>query len=234
MKEFILKTWSDYFSKDALQVQDALSLKIWKKKETELNISWLKLNDFQLITLSESYFEKIKNKFNREIFIDDFEEFITGIDFKFNPADLIYYLDQYSFKSRISNNPNIKVRLLTMNDLNIFNQMTENCSEEDLDAGFVDLEHTIVVGLFANSKLVVCASAYPFLNSESIYDIGYITDPGHRGQGLATICTSHLVENILINGKVPQIRMQPDLISSIKVAEKLGFNRFGEWRYDLL
>lgn len=234
MKEFILKNWSDYFSNDALQVQDGASFKIWKKKDTELNISWLKHNDFQLVTLSDLYFEKIKNKFGRDISFEDFEEFVTEISFKFNPVDLIYYLDQASFKPMTSSHPHVEVRLLTMNDLNVFNQMTENCSEEDLDAGFVDLEHPIVAGLFVNSKLVACASAYPFLKSESIYDIGYITDPGFRGQGFATICTSHLVETILMNGKIPQIRMQPDLISSVKLAERLGFKRYGEWRYDLL
>ena len=59
--------------------------------------------------------------------------------------DHIYYLKSESLEAAQSE---VNVRQLTSKDIEAFQEFCEECSEEDLDAAYVELEHWLVYGGF--------------------------------------------------------------------------------------
>ena len=157
---------------------------------------------------------------------------IADAGLEWNPPDYLYYLENTTEEGYRYSGDQVEVRQISLNDLSAFEQMTDACSEEDLDAGYVEIDHSIVIGVFLGAKMVCRASAYPFMKSTEIYDIGYITHPDFKGKGYGSPCCSALVKEILKQKKVPQIRVQAQISGSIRVAEKVRFVKQGECTYD--
>lgn len=76
-------------------------------------------------------------------------------------------------------------------------------------------------GGFAGGRLV--AVAVPFFVGDRYEDVGVITDPAHRGRGLATACAAAVIADIRARGRVPTWTTSPDNIASRAVAARLGF-----------
>lgn len=198
-----------------------------------INISMLKLNDSIFVSVSTDYWGRLLEFLHgRMPNLIDIEQFAQELGLDWNPPDDLYYLETSNGQSRRFNGEQLEVRQISPDDLAAFEEMTNACSEEDLDAGYVDIDHSIVFGVFVGAQMVCRASAYPFMQSTEIYDIGYITHPQFKGKGYASICCNSLVNEIVKRGKVPQIRVQTHIYGSIRVAEKVGFVKQGEWTYD--
>jgi RimJ/RimL family protein N-acetyltransferase len=161
-------------------------------------------------------------------------EFGESIQFVWNPPDLLYYADLRTFRPRMLADGEVVVRRVHSSDADAFEAMTAACSAEDLDAASVALDDRVVKATFWRGEMVARASAYEFGTDSSIADIGYVTHPSHRGKGYGAACASALTAEVLAQGRIAQIRVQPQLHASIGIARTLGYDLWGEWRYDYI
>jgi RimJ/RimL family protein N-acetyltransferase len=76
-------------------------------------------------------------------------------------------------------------------------------------------------GAFANGWLVSVAGT--FFMGQGYEEIGVVTEPEFRGQGLGVACAGALCEEIQGRGRRPSWTTSPDNVASLRVAEKLGF-----------
>jgi RimJ/RimL family protein N-acetyltransferase len=67
------------------------------------------------------------------------------------------------------------------------------------------------------------AVAVPFYIGNHYEDIGVVTAPEHRRQGLSRSCAAAVIADIRARGHTPTWTTSPDNISSLAVAQTLGF-----------
>jgi RimJ/RimL family protein N-acetyltransferase len=77
-------------------------------------------------------------------------------------------------------------------------------------------------GAFAGGRLV--SVACPFFVGQRYEDIGVVTEPEYRGQGLSVACAGAVCQDILDRGRQASWSTSPDNLASLRVAEKLGFS----------
>jgi len=124
-------------------------------------------------------------------------------------------------------------RALTEADAGAFAELDAACSPEDLDDGYVELDHAIVTGTFAGGRLVCKASAYPLFEADEddapVWDVGFVTRTDARGKGYGKACAALLSREILGRGRFAQIRATDDKRGSIGIALALGYRKYGTW-----
>lgn len=232
LKKTVDAFWLDHFAPGA-RVSEKGQIILSRNANDDLQISYLKMNDYRIIAMNESLHAKFSNYIGkRPISEGALLSFTQEIGFRWNPPDLLFYADGFTFREKQNCPLDVIVRKLSKADAPAFDTMTAECSAADLDAGYVELEHTSVYGVFYKGKMVSQASAYAFYDDERIYDVGYITHPDFRQRGLGGLCASALTRDLLQKGKIAQIRAQPALIGSIGIAESIGYIKMGEWLYD--
>jgi GNAT superfamily N-acetyltransferase len=77
-------------------------------------------------------------------------------------------------------------------------------------------------GAWAEGQLASVACT--FFLGQTYEDIGVVTEPGFRGQGLSTACVGALCQDIWARGRQPSWTTSADNVASQRVAEKLGFS----------
>ena len=78
-------------------------------------------------------------------------------------------------------------------------------------------------GAFAAGRLVSVACT--FFLGQTLEDIGVVTEPDFRGQGLSVACASALCRDILARGRLPSWTTSIENAASLRVAQKLGFEQ---------
>jgi RimJ/RimL family protein N-acetyltransferase len=226
--------WLGHFGLDEREVSREPVVQMAGEEE-RLQISFLDLAGLCVMRLKpghhRGYSDFLKGRSPDE---GSLMEYSSGAGFRWNPPDLLFYADPSCFTPPPLPVEGVEVRRLTPCDSESFEEMTEACPEEDLDAGWVELDHEIVYGVFSGGRMVSRASAYPFLGNAGVYDIGYVTRPGCMGMGYGSLCAAALTADILAMGAVPQIRAQPENAGSTGIARKLGFRLEGRWLMDWL
>ncbi len=76
-------------------------------------------------------------------------------------------------------------------------------------------------GAFIDNQLASIACT--FFLGEMYEEIGIVTAPKFRGNGLSTACAMALCHDIQTRGRVASWTTSPDNLASMRVAEKLGF-----------
>lgn len=85
-------------------------------------------------------------------------------------------------------------------------------------------------GAWVDGELASVACTF-FLGNE-FEDIGVVTEPGYRGNGLSTACTYELCLDIIARGRKPSWSTSTDNAASWRVAQKLGFvHHRHDWLY---
>lgn len=159
---------------------------------------------------------------------DELHARIHGAGFVLNGADHLFYLPLEDQQALLSGHAQADTRRLTSADAAEFERFCTDAPDGDLDEAFVELDHWLVYGTFADGALVAAASAYPWRGSR-LADIGVITLPAFRGRGLARRVVRAIAGDALRQGYEPQYRCQLDNLASIALAGSAGFARFGEW-----
>lgn len=163
--------------------------------------------------------------------LQDMREFLKTIGLRLDRPDRFFYANETDFRPKPVPD-GVVVRPLKESDRLAFEEMTQDTSQEDLEAGFVELVHTLVFGAFIQEKMVSRASAFAFDQEEWIYDVGYVTHPDYRNQGFGAMCASELTKRIFTIDKTPQIRAEPQRMASLQIAKTLGYTFYGTWEYD--
>lgn len=145
-----------------------------------------------------------------------------------NDPDNLFYLPAAERDALRSEAPRRETRELTAADAAAFAELTARAPEDDLDEAFVELDHWLVFGTFAGDTLASAASMYPWSGSR-LADLGVITLPDYRGQGLARATVRAMSAAAIARGYEPQYRCQLDNTASVALAKTAGFRLFGEW-----
>jgi RimJ/RimL family protein N-acetyltransferase len=143
-------------------------------------------------------------------------------------ADYLFYLpvdDQAAVRAETVPE---QTRRLTTADAEAFAQFAAAAPAQDMDDAFVELDHWLVMGTFADGRLVAAASMYPWRGTR-FADLGIITLPDHRGRGLAKRTVRAISARALADGYEPQYRCQLDNTPSVALARAAGFAPFGTW-----
>ena len=171
---------------------------------------------------SEAYYFKMENlefitygvSVKEKVFSNNFKD---NFEIKF---DNEYALPLKSYNRSV--NEKYEYRILTLNDSKLLSEFKQQFNKDELEAGEVSIEDPLVIGAFDGEKLIGVSSTWEWEND--LVDIGLIVDLNYRGQGIGTSVVSVLIDNV-INNKICIYRADYENVGSIKIAEKLGFER---------
>lgn len=154
---------------------------------------------------------------------------LTAAGIALNDPDYLFYLP-VAEQATLGNEPiRDGTRELTPDDEAAFVRFTREVPEDEMAEAFVELDHWLVFGTFADSRLVAAASMYPWSGTR-LADLGVITHPGYRGRGLGRATVRAISAAAIERGYEPQYRCQLDNAPSVALATAAGFSRFGEWK----
>ncbi|MGY5764721.1 GNAT family N-acetyltransferase [Brachybacterium sp. DNPG3] len=119
-------------------------------------------------------------------------------------------------------------RALSADDAASFAAFAEAAPPADLDEAFIELDHWLVHGTFVGERLASAASMYPWSGTR-LADLGVITLPEHRGQGLGRATVRAISAEALARGYEPQYRCQLENTASAALARAAGFVLLGTW-----
>ncbi len=71
----------------------------------------------------------------------------------------------------------------------------------------------------------VASIALPFTIGNRYEDVGVVTNSRYRGRGLSPACVAHLIDDVKGRGHLASWSTSPDNIPSLRVAEKMGFQK---------
>ncbi len=167
---------------------------------------YFKMENLEFITYGASVKEKmLSNSLN-----DNFEK----------KYDNEFALQLKSYKRIV--NEKYNYRILTVNDSKLLTEFKLQFSKDELESGAVSIEDPFAIGAFDGAKLIGVSSTWEWENN--LVDIGLIIATDYRGQGIGTSVVSVLIDNV-INNKICVYRADYENVGSIKIAEKLGFER---------
>lgn len=122
----------------------------------------------------------------------------------------LYLLDWATFKV-FRPSPHYTVRGLTVDDRAEFNAFLHRCPKADSEEADVSLDQENPHGVIdENGRIVAACSAYVW---RGLVDLGVLTDPEHRGQGLA---------KAVVSGACLALEHDPRLIVYRHGTENLG------------
>jgi GNAT superfamily N-acetyltransferase len=164
----------------------------------------------------------------RSVDADELAASLRAAGITLHDPDYLFYLpvaDQAALRTEAGH---AGTRQLTMADQEAFARFVAATPEDDVAEAFVELDHWLVFGTFADGCLVAAASMYPW-SGTGLADLGVITLPAHRGRGLGRATVRAISARAIEQGYEPQYRCQLDNASSVALAKSAGFTQFGEW-----
>lgn len=153
---------------------------------------------------------------------------LQGHGITLNDPDVLFFLPLEEQAALRAEGPDPRTRELTAADAPLFEEFTRAAPEDELDEAFVELDHWLVVGTVVEGRLESASSMYPW-GETRFADLGVITLPEQRGQGLGRATVRGISAAALDRGYEPQYRCQVENTSSIALAESAGFRRLGTW-----
>lgn len=112
---------------------------------------------------------------------------------------------------------------LTSDDEQALNALRQRCTDYEIDDAYVEIEHEIAWGCYKALQLAAVGSGY---RRNGFMDLGVMTDPEFRGQGLARHIVCALVDDTHARGLLPQYRCNRINQASRRVAEAAGFTLY--------
>ena len=116
-----------------------------------------------------------------------------------------------------------EIRQLTPADAEHMETLHNASPAADVEEAFVEVDHLIACGAFAGDQLVAAASGYV---SRGFLDLGVLTHPDFRQQGLGKAVTAELCCWAFDRNMIPQYRHEAGNAASRGVAEALGFTPY--------
>lgn len=123
--------------------------------------------------------------------------------------DQLFYLPVDELRQLSTEAPAEGTRRLTEADAQEFADFAAAAPPEGLDEAFVELDHWLVFGTVVDDRIVAAASTYPW-NGTQLADLGVLTLPSYRGNGLARRTVRALSAAVVTAGYEPQYRCRLD------------------------
>jgi GNAT superfamily N-acetyltransferase len=135
---------------------------------------------------------------------------------------LVHYLFPADYES-CPTPPSFSLRQLTPADAAAMALLHQACPPEEVDEGYVEVDHEIAAGCFAGGQLVAAASGY---TRAGFMDLGVLTHPAYRRLGLGKAVTGALCEWTFARSLIPQYRCNVNNAGSHGVAAGLNFRLY--------
>ena len=119
--------------------------------------------------------------------------------------------------------PPFVLRPLTLADAGLMQVLHQANTPEDVDEGYVEVDHEVVFGCLVEGELVAAASGY---QRTGFIDIGVLTHPGYRRHGLGKAVVGALCSWSIEHGFIPQYRCNQQNTASHGVAKSLCFRYY--------
>ena len=136
-----------------------------------------------------------------------------GLIHYLHPADLPHLATPHSFH----------VRELALSDQEPLSALHSNCTPEEVDDGYVEINHEIVFGCFHENELVSAASGY---RMAGFLDIGVLTHTKFRNLGLGKVVVEALCTWAIAHDIIAQYRCDIHNAGSFGVARALKFRHY--------
>ncbi len=123
--------------------------------------------------------------------------------------------------------PPLTVRRLTIADAGAMGALHAACTPEEVDDGLVEVTHDAAFGCFEDgsvgARLLAAASGYL---RAGFVDIGALTHPAHRRQGLGKLVVAALSQWAIEQGRIAQYRSNTTNPASLALARSLKFRLY--------
>ena len=222
-----MQHWLPEFSHDA--VRGAFHVVIDPRPAGDLPLSILKVvSGPDVVTLTPELAERLSLSSGDRASAEQLSIRMGEAGMRLHGADHLFYLPLPKQPAVRDEAWGSETRELTQQDEEAFTRFRNEAPESDLDDAFVELDHWLVFGTFADGRLVAAASMYPWRGTR-LADLGVLTLPGHRGLGFGRRTVRAISARAIELGYEPQYRCQLDNAPSVALAESAGFARFAEW-----
>ncbi len=134
----------------------------------------------------------------------------------------VHYLFPSDLPALASPHP-FSLRQLALTDQEYMRILANNCTAEEVDEGYVEVDHEIAFGCFLDSQLVAAASGY---RRTGFMDIGVLTHAGFRKLGLGKTVVRAICEWTIARDIIAQYRCNIHNTGSLGVARALGFKHY--------
>ncbi len=134
----------------------------------------------------------------------------------------VYMLDAAAFRP-FAPDPRYVARALTEADRAAFDAFLARCPEKDRAEADISLDQDWPFGVFDGARMVAGASTYRWLG---LVDVGVLTDPAYRGQGLGKAVVSAVAQHVAAQGHVVCYRHAVYNTGSQGIAEGLRFSLY--------
>ncbi len=112
------------------------------------------------------------------------------------------------------------IRTLTIDDADALAAMKSTCTPGEVDMGEVSVDDEIGFGCFDGDRLAAVATGFRLTG---FMDIGVLTDPAYRRQGLGKAVVSALCAWCINLPVIPQYRCLTTNVGSYAISQSLGF-----------
>ena len=137
---------------------------------------------------------------------------------------LVRYLDPDDLPEYAPPAP-YNIRQLTLADAGALLALKGFLTSEEVDEGYVEVDHQIAFGCFLGPQMVAASSGYERMG---FMDIGVLTHSAHRRKGLGKAVVGALCAWSSANGYIAQYRHDVTNTGSAHVAESLNFKVYAE------
>lgn len=179
-----------------------------------------------VLIANECHVEKIHNQLlENEVLADKILQLEDFRNHRLEFDDLDFFLIS---KPEIKANDQ-EVIEISNEDQELINNFYAKLSEDDIDTLDLDFENntTKAWAVIDNENKALAIGRYYLIPTEKgTMDITLATIKNHRGKGYASKLLNQILSSGINNQNIPRYRVKTDNISSIKVAEKLGFKKF--------
>lgn len=136
--------------------------------------------------------------------------------------EFYYLLKPEQFQAYAPNAP-YQARQLQPSDQAAFAAFLAQCSADDRDAGDVSIDPKIGIayGVLDGARIVACASTYDY---DGFTDVGILTDPAYRWQGVGKAAVSALSQHFLTRDDVLLLyRHESENVGSRGIVRSLNY-----------
>ena len=121
------------------------------------------------------------------------------------------------------------LRLLHSSDKAAIKNLQQDVTPLERQLGEVNLEHSVVLGWFSPDNRLLCVGS--LIIEKNLADIGILTHPNARNQGLGKYVVQALIVEGLRMNKLVQYTSMEKNFASVALAKSLGFEQFARETY---
>lgn len=227
-EEIILNNWASRFqcSASTLKQSGTTLLPDEKYAKQKMIILW-HIGKHTFALFDPSYTELLNDimvrlPVNNSLSGDNIQQVVGVNSIESRDIGLLHYL----FPSDWPNLPtphSFTVRELVLSDQEYLAALHSNCTPEEVDDGYVEINHEIVFGCFHEHELVSATSGY---RMAGFMDIGVLTHPKFRNLGLGKVVVGALCTWAIAHNIIAQYRCDVHNTGSLNLARSLKFRQY--------